>query len=306
MSRGLVMLALIALILPRELSALDRLLMLGKIPLRPVARPQPKSSDDGGGHRPRKHTPRPQSDDSDEGGASEPSGVLAKISPTAAYHEAETYLNNGDLARGAQRLREAAMGGVPEAEFAYATYSLMGTAGVPKSLPTANNFYEQAANHGHAMAAYNIAIAYHDGDGRPKDLSKSYHYFLEAAQRGIPEGMLQVGKLLEKGAGVAKNAAEAKGWLSKAASAGNGEAAGLLAEMAGDAGGRGGEAEKLKYLQQAADAGDAQAMNDLGLAYLNGEGVAKNRDLAKKWIHKSAAAGYDPAMTNEATLFSGK
>lgn len=299
---GAVVLA--ALFCASESMALDRLLMLGAIPLKPKARPQ-----SGGGSRPTNRPPRSKhsssSEPSDEDTGPAPT-TLATVSPQQAYQEAVKYLNAGDLEAGRKRLKQAADGGVADAEFAYATYSLMGTAGVPQSKPTANAFYERAAQHGNKLAMYNIGISYADGDGLPRDPAKAFKWFQAAANAGVPEGMLQTGKFMEKGLGTARNPAGAKSWLQRAADAGNAEANGLLAEMSGDEGGKGSGGDRIKYLQKAADGGDAQAMNDLGLAYLNGEGVPKDVNKAKTWIRKAVRLGNEAAIQNEATFFSGK
>jgi TPR repeat protein len=47
----------------------------------------------------------------------------------------------------------------------------------------------------------------------------------------------------------------------------------------------------LEFQKQRAQAGSASAQYDLGMRYLNGNGVEKNLDEAKQWFEKSAAQG---------------
>src|SRR5262249_10946062 len=145
--------------LPPTASALDRLLSLGMIPLHPKAAPS-SGGESGGRH----HTVKPRGNGG--GHTEEAPGVLARVTPDQAYQEAANYLKTGQIDAGVKRLREAAEGGHREAQFAMATYFLMGT-GVPVSIATANNYYEKAAKQGHAQAAYNIGISYYNGDGMP-------------------------------------------------------------------------------------------------------------------------------------------
>ena len=53
-----------------------------------------------------------------------------------------------------------------------------------------------------------------------------------------------------------------------------------------------------KWYLKAADEGNARAMNNLGLCYLNGYGVGQNDNEAFKWFSKGAEAGNLTAMTN--------
>jgi TPR repeat protein len=56
--------------------------------------------------------------------------------------------------------------------------------------------------------------------------------------------------------------------------------------------------EQLAKVRTAADAGDANAMVNLGNAYSKGEGVAKDLSEAVRWYRKAAEAGHSEAMVN--------
>jgi hypothetical protein len=53
-----------------------------------------------------------------------------------------------------------------------------------------------------------------------------------------------------------------------------------------------------KWVRKAANQGDKEAQNTLGLMYLKGEGVKKNLRLAKTWFKKAAALGHAQAQNN--------
>jgi len=55
-------------------------------------------------------------------------------------------------------------------------------------------------------------------------------------------------------------------------------------------------------LQRASQA-DVESMNQLGIRYARGRGVAKNYAIAMKWFRRSALEGYAPAMANLGTLY---
>jgi hypothetical protein len=58
-----------------------------------------------------------------------------------------------------------------------------------------------------------------------------------------------------------------------------------------------GEANLLRYYQDLAEAGDSYGLYRLGLKYLKGEGVGKDRAVARCLFEKAAAKGYEDAKT---------
>jgi TPR repeat protein len=62
-------------------------------------------------------------------------------------------------------------------------------------------------------------------------------------------------------------------------------------------------AKALPPLQKAADAGDAVALNNLGVLYEKGLGVAQNYAQARQWFQKAAEAGNYHAMENLGHLY---
>ena len=56
--------------------------------------------------------------------------------------------------------------------------------------------------------------------------------------------------------------------------------------------------ESTKWYRIAAEQGDARAQNNLGFAYLYGEGVLKNLKESFKWFKKSADQGHPEGKAN--------
>ncbi len=54
----------------------------------------------------------------------------------------------------------------------------------------------------------------------------------------------------------------------------------------------------------AAEKGDMAGQNNLGYAYLQGEGVERDLPQSVEWFRKSAAQGYGPAENNLSNAYS--
>ena len=65
-------------------------------------------------------------------------------------------------------------------------------------------------------------------------------------------------------------------------------------------------AEARKWYEKAAAAGNANAMNNLGDLYFNGNGVPEDYAEARKWYEKAAAAGNEVAKANLKKLEGSK
>ena|ERR1700683_5355769 len=58
-----------------------------------------------------------------------------------------------------------------------------------------------------------------------------------------------------------------------------------------------------EFYQKGADAGNAQAMNNLGALYEEGQGVSQDYAMAREWYEKAANAGFPHAMGNLGLLY---
>ncbi len=97
-----------------------------------------------------------------------------------------------------------------------------------------------------------------------------------AAEAGRPHAQALLGRLLAYGDGVAKDEAEARSWLTKAADAGDGDAALTLAHLEADARPK----EAQRWLEKATVAGSTVAAAELGDRFA-GQGETQNA--ARAW-----------------------
>lgn len=107
-----------------------------------------------------------------------------------------------------------------------------------------------------AQAQYNLGVAYHDGEGVPRDYSEAVRLYRQAAAQGYAPAQNKLGVAYRNGEGVPRDYAEAVSWFRKAAGQGN-----------------------------------ADALCSLGIMRLNGEGIARNSVLAYMLFNIAAGKG---------------
>jgi len=181
----------------------------------------------------------------------------AAAQPTAANASG---LELPPSAIGSAKLRQAAAGGDPKAQFEVATRFLKGDGisvdyrnaatwyqraaakglapaqyrlgtlyekgrGVPQDKPAARIWYERAAEKGNRKAMHNLAVIYADGSAGKRDLAKAAAWFRRAAEHGLTDSQYNLAILNERGLGVPKNAGEAYKWFAIAAGQGDKSAA---------------------------------------------------------------------------------
>ena len=157
--------------------------------------------------------------------------------------------------------------------------------------------FRKAAAAGHAGAMNSVGIAYERGAGVARDMAEAMRWHRRSAEAGDSAAMHRLGLALMRGEGVKMDRAEALRWFRKSADAGN--APGMtdvgLAYLNGWGVPRD-PAEAVIWLRKGAEAGGPVAMNQLGRAYLLGLGVARDPAEAVRWFRKAADAGNVMAM----------
>ena len=94
-------------------------------------------------------------------------------------------------------------------------------------------------------------------------------------------------------------------WYKKAADAGNANAMNNIGIMYNNGAGITQDYKNaMKWYKKAADAGNANAMNNIGIMYKNGEGVTRDYKNAMKWYKKAANIGNDNAMNNIGIMYN--
>ena len=119
------------------------------------------------------------------------------------------------------------------------------------------------AARGDADAAFNLGQAYRLGKGVPLDLAQAQILFEQAARKGHVDAATTLGVLIFQS---------------------------------------GNRAASMRWLRQAADAGEPRAMLLYGTALYNGDGVETDRSAAYAYVSRSAAQGFEPARAALADL----
>lgn len=120
--------------------------------------------------------------------------------------------------------------GHPDASLQYRIAGMMERGyGCDASPSSAFSYYKQAADDGHAQAAYKVGNAYHNGNGVPinEAFAQRYYgkaldgFFKQEAQKPDAYTEYKIGRMYEKGFGTDKNPETAKAWYQKAADGGS-------------------------------------------------------------------------------------
>jgi TPR repeat protein len=174
----------------------------------------------------------------------------------------------------------------------------------------ANNFdaalkqYLKAAEQNHPLAQTNLGKMYEKGEGVAKDDAQAVSWYRRAAEQGNALGQTNLAFMYVTGRGVLKDEAKGAAWYLKAAEQGNAVAQanlGLLYES-----GRGiakDEVRAVVWLRKAAEQGEAIAQKDLGNMYHTGRGVLQNYAEAVKWWRKAADQGDANAQDNLGVMY---
>jgi hypothetical protein len=150
----------------------------------------------------------------------------------------------------------------------------------------------KAAGQGHVGAQLQLARAYRNGEGVPKDDTESLKWLRKAVDQGNADAQRTLGLAYHEGTVVPKDDVEAVKWFRKAAESGNSKAQSDLgcAYHAGE-GVPKDDVEAVKWFRKAADQGHAAAQRTIALAYHEGYGVPKDHTEFLKWLRKGGSVG---------------
>ena len=127
-----------------------------------------------------------------------------------------------------------------------------------KEYTEAVKWYRMAAEKGHASAMFSMGKMYEKGNGVAKDYQEAVKWYRMAAEKGYALAMYSMGKMYEKGNGVAKDGQEA-----------------------------------VKWYRMAAEKGQKVAMLSMGEMYAKGNGVTKDYQEAVKWYRMALEVDKD-------------
>lgn len=139
---------------------------------------------------------------------------------------------------------------------------------VPRDVAKSKQWYQQAADAGHAESQNNLAAKYIMGDGVPKDYPRALALLRDAVRQDNLSAIYNYGHLYAEGIGVPKDPTAAAHWY-----------------------------------RIAADRGFTNAMNNLGAMYLDGTGVPKNPTEAIRWYTRAVYKGQATSALNLGYIF---
>ena len=175
--------------------------------------------------------------------------------------------------------RLAHQNGHEEASCDYA-FMLISGQGVRQDIREGIRIYKQAAiNQGNATAMFNLGVIYAGQSacirGKvPRDMNEAIEYFQKSADKGCPQAMTELGKLLRKGDYCAVNLERARAYFKEVA---------LNEKLA--------EIEDCKKYHR-----DAQFL--FGMMMVNGDGGRKDVTSGYLMVKKAAEAGHKAAIKN--------
>ena len=123
-------------------------------------------------------------------------------------------------------------------------------------------------------------------------------WVMAAANGGLAEAEVRLGRMLLSGQGIAKDEVAALTWFARAAESGNIDAHNMLGRCHENGWGTARDFDAAgRHYAIAASAGDAWAQSKLGHLFLDGLGVPRDVDEAFAWYLRSAAQGHVRAMS---------
>jgi enhanced entry protein EnhC len=164
--------------------------------------------------------------------------------------------------------------------------------------------YELATLANDPISKYNLGLIYEKGKGEVVDVAKAKDLYLQAAEDGHSQAMVQLAGFYFNGLAGPRNQSQAIYWYKKAAALGDRDALyqlGLMAETG--VGTKLDFADAINYYKQSAEKGDAKAMLALARMYQYGLGVEKNYQHAAELYKELSALNNSYAQYQLATFY---
>ena len=146
-------------------------------------------------------------------------------------------------------------------------------------------YLKNAADCGSSEAMRILGQCYYQGRGVEKDPKQAEFWFAKRANSGDPRAMMEMALRYKSGLGVPTSLIHALGWKQRAEDAGLADTDRLFAadklEIGWD----------LEQFRTDAETGDPEAMANLGICYLEGDGIPADRDRGMQWLNRAFRAG---------------
>jgi len=239
-----------------------------------------------------------------------------------------------------KELQKDAQTGDLDSQFKLGIAYSNGTLGLGTNFVKASQWFQKAANQGHARAQYNLAVILAEGWGMEPDQEMAtvwlfkaarqgvadaqYHFGIaliedpetqpqaidfitKAAKQGFAEAELALAVFYSDGFGVPKDDSKARTWCEKAAGQKLAKAQMTLGTFYQE--GQGGPQNKelgFKFFELSAKQGLAGGQHNLGDSFLNGEGTRLDKTKAMEWFRKAAIQGVPESQLALSKLYTGK
>ncbi len=155
-----------------------------------------------------------------------------------------------------------------------------------------------AATKGDPLALFEIGARYTEGRGVKADLAEAARWYRKAADLGFAPAQYRIANLYEKGNGVDRDLVKAQDYYEKAAKAGNASAMHNLAVLyATGAEGKPDTAKAVDWFKRAADLGVSDSQFNLAILYARGNGIPQDLEESYKWFAIAAKGGDKDAAT---------
>ena len=180
----------------------------------------------------------------------------------------------------------------------YLAGRIMEERGVPGHNPAeAARWFRKAAQQGHAESAYQLALAYENGQGVLPSRAEWLRWLYKAAQLGDVRAQAKFGlHLLNSRPGDPQTAVESAEWFSRAAAQGSEDALYQLSVLRlGNSGLNADYAKALQDFRSLAEHHYTGAQYHLAWMLEHGRGTLPNHEEALMWAKQAAAQGYDGA-----------
>ncbi len=149
-----------------------------------------------------------------------------------------------------------------------------------------------AAKKGDPLAMFEIGAIYTEGRGVKADLAEAAKWYQRSADAGVIPAQYRLASLYEKGSGVARDLPKARTLYLQAAEKGNASAMHNLAVMLASGGASAPDfAAAGKWFGEAAEHGIRDSQFNLAILYARGNGVKQDLEESYKWFAVAARDG---------------
>ncbi|MCB1339234.1 MAG: SEL1-like repeat protein, partial [Maritimibacter sp.] len=225
--------------------------------------------------------------------------------PEVLYFAGDIALAKRETAQAFSLFQQAAEDGLPAAVTKLGDFYLFGAAPEGRDLEKAVAQFEQGTALGDPAAMTSLAMMHRASIGVTQDTARMVSLLTDAAELGYHFAEFRLAQTLYNGDGIPGRAdpalgipdpQRAAGWYTKAADAGNIEAALELAGLYGDpaSGLPENPAEQARLTKVAADSGLSSALAAMGVLYEYGRGVVASPETAADYYIRALETGEVP------------